>query len=200
MDTTPYAAQAQQVNKFLEQTLKLGAQMDRMQGTTRIIYDTSGPLNGTQSSVNFFENVGSKSFPQTNISENRFQPGEGMVIKEIGIRQIGPLGGFNWNTALLNIAVLDVYIGNNRVIKALPLTAFNPLYALNPLNNEYAISGATTNKLVALRMINNLVIPPQVNFRAELRFAGPFGTPQSVGNLKMYFKGYGKLFNPNNNF
>ena len=36
----PFAAQQEQVNKFLTATRALGAQMDQMQGTTRVIYDS----------------------------------------------------------------------------------------------------------------------------------------------------------------
>ena len=69
--------------------------MDQMQGTTRIIYDTVN-FNGIRS-YDFFSEVASKQNTQpggsglisgqaaTNITDNKFEPGEGMVIKEIAL-------------------------------------------------------------------------------------------------------------------
>lgn len=197
MQNTPYAAQQQQVNKFLEATRRLGAQMDQDQGTTRVIYDTTGALvNAT--TVNFFDQVTSKTYPATNLDQNRFQPGEGMVVKEIGFQMVG--------TSVLNFqgqpgfAVLDFYVGNNRVIKELPLTAFSTIASLNPLNKVPTSASTANNVGTYLRLRTNIVIPPQIQFKATLRFIEPTGTSPAPINLKMLVKGYGKLFNPGQNY
>lgn len=54
MQNTPFASQQEQVNKFLQANRALGAQMDQMQGTTRVIYDTIG-FNG-RTTYSFFRN------------------------------------------------------------------------------------------------------------------------------------------------
>lgn len=198
MQNTPFAAQQQQVNKFLEATRRLGAQMDQDQGTTRVIYDTSGIT--VRDSIEFFSEVTSKTYPATNLDQNRFQPGEGMVIKEIGLVDL--TANYNFTDTVNSLAVLDFYIGNNRVIKDLPLTAFSTIAALNPLN-KVPTGGISINDVgTYIRLRTNLVIPPQVQFRATLRTLGVVttGGEQVPYNLKLSVKGYGKLFNPNQNY
>jgi len=195
MQNFPFAAQQEQVNKFLEATRMLGAQMDSQQGTTRIIYDTQDVTTApnTTTSYDFFSQVSSKTFPATNINDNRFEPGEGMVIKEIIIANTqGTTPAAVVNT-LLGATLVNVLIGNNRVIKDLPLWAFGGLTAINNLNPS------TNTAIAGVRLLTNIVIPPQVQFVCNLR------TPQSpvVGQgitFRVYFKGYGKLFNPRNNY
>jgi hypothetical protein len=192
MQNTPFAAQQQQVNKFLEATRRLGAQMDQDQGTTRVIYDTTGNVINA-STFDFFDQVTSKTYPATNIDQNRFQPGEGMVIKEIGFQSVGAfVYNFQGQPAF---AILDFYVGNNRVIKDLPLTAFSSIAALNPLNKVPVNSIGTY-----LRLRTNIVIPPQIQFKATLKLITPVGTEEIPLNLKMLIKGYGKLFNPGQNY
>lgn len=196
MQNLPFAAQQEQVNKFLEANRRLGAQMDSQQGTTRVIYDTTGNSVGL-TQYDFFEQVTSKTYPATNIDQNRFQPGEGMVVKEIGFVLM------NGTSIRLNgqfaFSILDFYVGNNRVIKALPLTTFSTIAAINPLNTVLNFSGADTQGTY-VRLRTNIVIPPQIQFKATLRFPYPIGTTQDPKDIKMLVKGYGKLFNPRQNY
>lgn len=198
MRNTPFAAQQEQVNKFLQATYNLGAQMDRDQGTTRVIYDTTGSSFGL-TQFDFFNQVTAKNYPDTNLDQNKFQPGEGMVIKEISFVDL--LGGYLF-TGQAAFAVVDFYIGNNRVLKALPLTAFSTIAAINPLNklplDEAGNYQANIGTFIRLR--TNLVIPPQIEFRATLRFIAPAGTELAPVNIKMSVRGYGKLFNPGQNY
>jgi len=196
MQNTPYAAQQQQVNKFLEATRRLGAQMDQDQGTTRVIYDTTGSSVGL-TTANFFDQVTSKTYPATNLDQNRFQPGEGMVIKEIAFVDLTNQINFQTQNAF---AIFDFYVGNNRVIKDLPLTAFSTIAALNPLNKVPTSTNNNSNIGTYLRLRTNIVIPPQVQFKATLRLVLPQGTIALPVNIKMSVKGYGKLFNPGQNY
>jgi len=196
MQNTPYAAQQEQVNKFLEANRRIGAQMDTMQGTTRVIFDTTGNSVGL-TQYDFFEQVTSKTYPATNIDQNRFQPGEGMVIKEIGFQSLtAGIVGFNQQFCF---AVLDFYVGNNRVLKALPLSAFSTIAAINPLNKVLTI-GQADSVGTFIRLRTNIVIPPQIQFKATLRTPFAVGTELAPVNIKMLVKGYGKLFNPRNNY
>ena len=193
MQNLPFAAQQEQVNKFLEATRMLGAQMDSQQGTTRVIYDTQDITTAPTTSYDFFSQVSSKTFPATNITDNRFEPGEGMVIKEIIIANTQTTTPAAVVNTLLGATLVNVLIGNNRVVKDLPLWAFGGFTAINNLN-------PTTNTAIAgIRLLTNIVIPPQVQFTCNLR------TPQSPAaaagiTFRVYFKGYGKLFNPRNNY
>jgi len=207
MQNTPFAAQQEQVNKFLQANRVLGAQMDQMQGTTRNIYDTVNMTGLT--TYSFFSELPSKqttlfaNAPATNLTENRFEPGEGMVIKELAFINYE---GTEANVANLNVGygalgLVDIIVGNQRVVKDLPLLAGSTISAINNINSK--ISTATeTARYNCVRLFTNIVIPPQVQFFVNLRL--PIAPAAGVGTgaaiLRCYLKGYGKLFNPRNNY
>ena len=210
MQNLPFAAQQEQVNKFLQANRVLGAQMDQMQGTTRIIYDTYN-INAT--SFDFFSEVAGKQGPgalingqpPTNITDNRFEPGEGMVIKEIGLINMDnqAFTPANVGQGVFGLNLINLYVGNNRVIKDLPILAGG---AVTPINNLNINTASTLNSMNVrtgvMRLFTNIVIPPQVQFYCNVRFQ--FASAGSNGNavnaFRVYLKGYGKLFNPRNNY
>jgi hypothetical protein len=207
MQNIPFATQQEQINKFLQANRTLGAQMDQMQGTTQVIYDTQD-FTGLLS-YDFFSEVAGKQTTNvagslaTNITENKFQPGEGMVIKEIVIRNLETT---NANCLNLNeyfsLSLLNITIGNNRVIKDLPLFAMSETMALNNLANVQGFVTENINRrLLGIRLLTNIVIPPQVQFSCNLKCPiAPTADPNVDAILRVYFKGYGKLFNPRNNY
>lgn len=215
MQNVPFAAQQEQVNKFLQANRALGAQMDSMQGTTRVIYDTVSVPTGTNPQFNFFDEVSGKgnavinNQPVTNINDNRFEPGEGMVVKEIAfynmdIQTETSATPVPMDTSIIGLGLLNFYIGNNRVLKDLPLLAGQQATSINNFNLVTTSTVNQTNlRLLSFRLYTSIVIPPQVQFFASLRL--PFGTQSGVpaggiNTLRMYVKGYGKLFNPRNNY
>jgi hypothetical protein len=200
MQNLPFAAQQDQVNKFLTANRALGANMDQMQGTTRIVYDTQDMTGVT--SYSFFSNLGAKqtniaNAPATNLTDNRFDPGEGLVVKELFV--------YNLETTAANIcpianryislATVDILIGNNRVVKSLPLFAgsgFTIINNLNPTNNA---------NYSAIRLLTNIVIPPQIQFFVNITLpAAPSAAATKDAIFRVALKGYGKLFNPRNNY
>jgi hypothetical protein len=214
MQNLPFAAQQEQVNKFLQANRVLGAQMDAMQGTTRVIFDTL-PNSGTNvgTSLDFFSQVSGKSSlliagqPATNITDNRFEPGEGMVVKEIGFFNLYVSAETGTatilDTSVIGLSLLNFYIGNNRVLKDLPLLVGQTTTAFNNINTVTNASGNSNGRrYLSVRLATNIVIPPQIQFYANLRL--PFGGSNvdggGCGPLRMYVKGYGKLFNPRNNY
>jgi hypothetical protein len=204
MQNLPFAAQQDQVNKFLQANRVLGAQMDQMQGTTRIIYDTQNC--NSLGSYDFFSQVSSKAntlinnAPASNISQNRFEPGEGMVIKECGILLFNPaLGPGNRH---IDLSLLNITVGNNKVVKDLPISTGSPLVQINPINYKNQFIGDDNTFLWNIRFLTNIVIPPQIQFFVNLKF--PTNLPNGFENqpliFRLYLKGYGKLFNPRNNY
>ena len=200
MQNLPFAAQQDQVNKFLTANKALGANMDQMQGTTRIVYDTQDMTGVT--SYSFFSNLGAKqanvaNAPATNLTDNRFDPGEGMVVKELFV--------YNLETTAANIcpianryislATVDILVGNNRVVKSLPLFAgsgFTIINNLNPTNNA---------NYSAIRLLTNIVIPPQIQFFVNITLpTAPSAAATKDAIFRVALKGYGKLFNPRNNY
>lgn len=210
MQNIPFAAQQEQVNKFLQANRVLGAQMDQMQGTTRNIYDTVD-MDG-RTTYSFFSELPSKqtsaSFlanaPATNLSDNRFEPGEGMVIKELAfINYTATTGNIaNFNSGFGALGLIDIVVGNSRVVKDLPLLAGSTISSINNINTKTNIAGENA-RYNCVRLFTNIVIPPQIQFFVNLRlpFAPVAATPgQSATVLRCYLKGYGKLFNPRNNY
>ena len=200
MQNLPVAAQQDQVNKFLAANKAIGANMDAMQGTTRAVYDTQDMTGIT--SYSFFSQLGSKqaniaNAPASNLTDNRFDPGEGMVIKEIYFYNLETTGANVCPIAnrYISLGVLDVIIGNNRVVKSLPLFAgsgFTIINNLNPTNNA---------NYSAVRLLTNIVIPPQIQFFVNLTLpAAPSAAATKDAILRCTLKGYGKLFNPRNNY
>jgi len=207
MQNLPFAAQQEQVNKFLQANRVLGAQMDQMQGTTRNVYDTVNMTGRT--TYSFFSELPSKqttllaNAPATNLTDNRFEPGEGMVIKELGF--------INYEATVANIAdinlafaalgLVDIIVGNQRVIKDLPLIAGATISPINNLNSKTSITN-DARRFNCVRLLTNIVIPPQIQFFVNLRLpiAPSAATGQDASVLRCYLKGYGKLFNPRNNY
>lgn len=208
MQNLPFAAQQEQVNKFLQANRVLGAQMDQMQGTTRVIYDTIN-FNG-RTSYSYFSELPSKSTtllaggPATNIQDNRFEPGEGMVIKEIAFANYTATAAniIPMDRSSFTLALIDIVIGNQRVVKDLPLFAGGSVTPINNLNVRTNVVDENKRYNV-MRLFTNIVIPPQVQFFVNLRapWAPTAATAdQSADVLRCYLKGYGKLFNPRNNY
>jgi hypothetical protein len=203
MQNLPFAAQQDQVNKFLASNRALGANMDQMQGTTRIVYDTQDMTGIT--SYSFFSQLGGKqapaSFvansPATNLTDNRFDPGEGMVVKELFVYNLETTAANVCPIAAryISLATVDILIGNNRVVKSLPLFAgsgFTTINNLNPQNNA---------NYSAIRLLTNIVIPPQIQFFVNITLpAAPSAAATKDAIFRVALRGYGKLFNPRNNY
>lgn len=205
MQNVPFAAQQEQVNKFLAATRAIGAQMDQMQGTTRNVYDTVD--FGATTSYSFFSELPSKqtttfgNAPATNLTENRFEPGEGMVIKELAFVNYSATNAANLNTSITALALVDIVVGNQRVVKDLPLLAGSTISAINNINTK--ISGTDAGLFNCTRLFTNIVIPPQVQFFVNVRL--PYAPDaaaagEAMSFVRCYLKGYGKLFNPRNNY
>jgi hypothetical protein len=132
-----------------------------------------------------------------------------MVIKEIGIMNFddgaAPITPAPLNTSIIGLGVINFFIGNNRVIKDLPLLAAQSPTSINNINAPY-LSTLTTNntsrRYLGIRLFTNIVIPPQVQFFANLKlpFGGGAAANTGLSAVRMYVKGYGKLFNPRNNY
>ena len=212
MQNIPFASQQEQVNKFLQANRALGAQMDQMQGTTRAIFDTISFT--TRSNYDFFSEVTGKSnttvnnMPATNINDNRFEPGEGMVIKEIALfnldNEASPTTPVQMNTSVIGFGLINVYIGNNRVVKDLPLFTGQTVAAINNINvPTTSTENQNGNRVLGFRLFTNIVIPPQVQFYVNVKLPATGGTGADgtgLNALRVYLKGYGKLFNPRNNY
>ena len=176
-----------QVGKLNMVNAKLGATMPGQQ-TTRYIYDTITADAG-QSTFNFFQTFAGKTDLQTNLTTNKLDSSESMVIKSIYIAT-------NLTPGMSGHSNLNITVGNQVVLKDFNL-AFN---ATNRgVSYDRLHSGFSTADRVEIRLLTDIVIPPQVNFKATLELAE--GSQVLEGeSITLGLKGYGTIFSAGSTF
>ena len=183
---------ANQVQKVAYVDSKLGVSLPGQQ-TTRVIYDSVNSVAG-QGYYEFFTNFAGKNEFQTNLSTNKLDSAESMVIKSVQI--IGSFSGTPTPQTLANHLNLNILVGNQVVVKD-----FDPSF--NATNRGLAFdrlhSGFNAGTCLELRLITEIVIPPQVNFKATLQLADPTLTAVN-DDITIIFKGYGRIFSAGNSF
>jgi len=144
-----------------------------MQGTTRYIYDSQVQSAVNNQTLTFFQNVSQRAYPNSNINNNRFEVGESLAIQGISYFwtistvtalanqiQVQPDTGGDRFT---NTFLLDLFIGNQRVIKNLDLN-----YSKVGIGEAYDPAGLSN----VIRLETPIVIPPQIEFYATVRITG----------------------------
>jgi len=178
---------ANQVQKLSYVDNKLGVSLPGQQ-TTRVIYDSINATAGQQS-FQFFTNFAGKTEFQTNLTTNKLDSAESMVIKSVQIIM---------NSATINLndhLNLNITVGNQVVLKD-----FDPSF--NSSNRGLAFdrlhSGFNDNQNLEFRLLTEIVIPPQVNFKAELVLGNALIALND--DITIVFKGYGRIFSAGNSF
>jgi hypothetical protein len=193
-----------QVGKLGYVDSKLGAPTSGQQ-TTRILFNTiENP--GTTSSLSFFKNFQGLTNGQTNLTQNKLDSMESMVIKTIWLAQLSTgsvlsaLGGNVQQT-------LSIIVGNQTVVKNLPIhfnqgvngQAFDRLHENGAALVDTQAAGRflQTEMPVEIRLLTDIVIPPQVAFEVRLESnVGVYGT----GAVTCALSGYGKIFSAGSSF
>jgi len=193
-----------QVGKLGYVDSKLGAPTSGQQ-TTRILFNTiENP--GTTSSLSFFKNFQGLTDGQTNLTQNKLDSMESMVIKTIWLSQFNtagalfPFGGSVQQT-------LSVIVGNQTVVKNLPFhfqqvsgQAFDRLHENGGVSTDGITSPTAllqTWQPAEIRLLTDIVIPPQVAFEVRIESnAGVYGT----GAVVCALSGYGKIFSAGSSF
>jgi hypothetical protein len=178
---------ANQVSKLAYVDSKLGVSLPGQQ-TTRVIYDSVTAAAGQQF-FQFFTNFAGKTEFESNLTTNKLDSAESMVIKSVQIIM---------NTATSNLADhlnLNITVGNQVVLKD-----FDPSF--NATSRGLAFdrlhSGFNSGTNLELRLLTDIVIPPQVNFKAELQLGNALIDAED--NITIVFKGYGRIFSAGNSF
>jgi hypothetical protein len=150
----------QQKLVYVAQELGLST-LDQMQGTTRNVFDTLANPNAANQSFDFFKNVGQRAFPNTNISDNRFQVNEALLIEYINVYKT-TLDGTGDNVegieALEGAVYGELVIGNQGVLKDIPLDVVS----------QSNTDKGTSNKGFYLAPLIGIVIPPQVEWHFRI--------------------------------
>jgi hypothetical protein len=178
---------ANQVSKLAYVDSKLGVSLPGQQ-TTRVIYDSINAAAGQQF-YEFFTNFAGKTEFQTNLTTNKLDSAESMVIKSIQIIM-------NSTTSNLNDHLnLNITVGNQVVVKD-----FDPSF--NASNRGLAFdrlhSGVNNGVNLEVRLLTEIVIPPQVNFKATLQLSNALVALSD--DITVIFKGYGRIFSAGASF
>lgn len=184
---------------------KLGAPSDGQQ-TTRILFNTI-EAPGTTSQLSFFKNFQGLTNGQTNLTSNKLDSMESMVIKTIMLTQ------FNTDGTLLTFGglvqqTLSIIVGNQTVVKNIPIhfnqgqngQAYDRLHTNGGTIVDLANSATNVRQNVMpceIRLLTDIVIPPQVAFEVRVESTqGVYGT----GVVVCALSGYGKIFSAGNTF
>jgi hypothetical protein len=178
---------ANQVQKLSYVDSKLGVSLPGQQ-TTRVIYDSVNAAAGQQF-FQFFTNFAGKNEFQTNLTTNKLDSAESMVIKSVQIIM---------NSATSNLADhlnLNITVGNQVVLKD-----FDPSFNCSSrgLSFDRLHSGFNSTLNLEVRLLTEIVIPPQVNFKAELQLGNALIALND--DVTIVFKGYGRIFSAGNSF
>ena len=179
---------ANQVNKLAYVDSKLGVSLPGQQ-TTRVIYDSVSSVAGQQF-FEFFTNFAGKTEFQTNLTTNKLDSAESMVIKSIQIIT---------NSATSNLADhlnLNITVGNQVVVKDFD-PSFNASSRGLAFDRLHSGFNSTTN--LELRLLTDIVIPPQVNFKATLQIADGANVELN-DDITIILKGYGRIFSAGASF
>jgi hypothetical protein len=178
---------ANQVQKLSYVDSKLGVSLPGQQ-TTRVIYDSINAAAGQQF-FQFFTNFAGKTQFQTNLTTNKLDSAESMVIKSVQIII---------NSATSNIEDhlnLNITVGNQVVLKD-----FDPSFNCSSrgLSFDRLHSGFNSPTNLEVRLLTEIVIPPQVNFKAELQISNALVAVND--DVTIILKGYGRIFSAGNSF
>lgn len=194
-----------QVGKLGYVDSKLGAPTSGQQ-TTRILFNTiENP--GTTSSLSFFKNFQGLTNGQTNLTQNKLDSMESMVIKTIWLSQFSTAGAINYFGGL-GQQTLSVIVGNQTVVKNLPIH-FNTAISGQAFDRLHENAGTAVDRVTTpsallqviqpaeIRLLTDIVIPPQVAFEVRIESNGAaYGT----GAVVCALSGYGKIFSAGSSF
>ena len=194
-----------QISKLGYVDNKLGAPSSGQQ-TTRILFNTI-EAPGTTSALSFFKTFQGLTQGQTNLTQNKLDSMESMVIKTITLSQYDADGSLSVFGALVSQTV-SIIVGNQTVVKNLPIAfnqgvngqAFDRLHENAGVRSDDSLSATPTFQLVMpveIRLLTDIVIPPQVSFEVRIDSnAAVYGT----GAVVCALSGYGKIFSAGMSF
>jgi hypothetical protein len=194
-----------QISKLGYVDSKLGAPSSGQQ-TTRILFNTI-EAPGTTSSLTFFKTFQGLTQGQTNLTQNKLDSMESMVIKTIWLAQFTTAGVINDSVGGFVQQTISIIVGNQTVVKNLPIQfnqgvtgqAFDRLHENGGAVNQRIDSTALiqNSQPCEIRLLTDIVIPPQVAFEVRLDSnQAVYGT----GAVVCALSGYGKIFSAGNTF
>jgi hypothetical protein len=184
---------------------KLGAPTSGQQ-TTRILFNTI-VAPGISSGLVFFRSFQGLSNGQTNLTQNRLDSSESVVIKTVTLFQLNEADRL-FNFGGLGQQTMTITVGNQTVVKNLPIhfnqgnggQAFDRLHENAGVLSDNVVSSSAfiqTRMPIEIRLLTDIVIPPQVAFEVRIDSnSANYGT----GVVVCALSGYGKIFSAGNSF
>jgi hypothetical protein len=195
-----------------------------MQPTTQAIYDTfdlSGASTSGNFTIPFFQGVNSKTFPFTNLSQNRLTAGRSFAVQQFYFSVITIASGLVTKVQTLDEctyptlqkAEMSLLVSNTQVIDRYPITG-----SIGPWNrdasiitnaSQYSPLGATTAaaevQLSKFRSSAVKVLPaqpvilPDQEFIVNVQIPALAAALPTAGTtyLQLTLEGFGTLFAPN---
>ena len=194
-----------QISKLGYVNAELGAPTSGQQ-TTRVLFNTI-EAPATTSSLTFFRNFQGLTNGQTNLTQNKLDSMESMVIKSLWFAQFDTNGVLNTFGGTVQ-QTISIIVGNQTVVKNLPLQfnqglsgqAFDRLHENGGAATDTAFTPTAFGQTVLpceIRLLTDIVIPPQVAFEVRIDAASAnYGT----GAIVCALSGYGKIFSAGNSF
>jgi len=193
-----------QVSKLSFVDGKLGGPTSGQQ-TTRVLFNTI-EAPGTTSSLTFFRSFQGLTNGQTNLTQNKLDSMESMVIKTIWLAQF-TTGAEARTFGGLVAQTVSIIVGNQTVVKNLPIhfnqgvngQAYDRLHEGGGAAASTLFGSATQQTIqpIEIRLLTDIVIPPQVAFEVRVDSNGAsYGT----GAVVCALAGYGKIFSAGNSF
>jgi len=157
--------------------------------------------------LTFFRSFQGLTNGQTNLTQNKLDSMESMVIKTIWLAQLDTSGALGFFGGLVQQTV-SIIVGNQTVVKNLPIQfnqglngqAYDRLHENGGTGLDRNIPPTDTlqtNIPCEIRLLTDIVIPPQVAFEVRIDSnAGAYGT----GAVVCALAGYGKIFSAGNSF
>lgn len=169
------------------------------QASTRVIYDTL-TFVANQSYYRFFDNVSSRTFPNTNLSENKLQVNESMIIKWINFHVYvttatgsGVVGSQPLSAIGLAYYRADYWIevANSMILKNTPVETQAPAF------NRHAAHTSMESAMLE----SNLTIPSLLEFVVTLR-TNTTALPATATALSYVcqMEGLATIYKPNSRF
>lgn len=215
---TPYTGHPGQKLVAVNNNMGIKNTQDQ-QATTRIIYDAVKIQTSAQNqTLVLFQNCKSRSFPLTNLTENKLQVGESLAIQRMSYYIIQctsgttdaigvvPLGYF-YGYLRLYAAVCNFNIAQNNVLKNFPLASmfapFNKDSKFMGLNQSQPAAGDLSTFIYpqdVYKFDSNTVIPEMIEFTMDVTIPPVTALAGYDTYLACKLEGLGSLFSPKTNY
>jgi hypothetical protein len=167
----------------------------KQQFTELEIFDYLPLPSGGNATLNFFENVRTRQFPFTNLTENKLQPGEMMILKRVWFT----IMSVDFRGDIINVTDFDDYgipglyaslwnwfNDNTRVVKNKSLVSFKPSFN----------KGAFNDKMNVKEVSSEITIPTQVAFTSTLQLPPVNFVSEETLYIGLHAEGIGTILNP----